>query len=230
MKPYQKGSFEGFTVIELIIVLVCVAILGAIILPAFTDDHRAKQRAQRINCINNLKQDGMAFYLWASDHNGKFPMQVFVTNGGTMELAERGVVFRHFLIMSNELKAPKFLFCPADYDLARIIPNSFASTGARYEIPLTNDNQISYFVGVDASTSSPSMFLCGDRNLALDGVPAPHGLQLFPTNRFATWTEILHKGQGNVCMSDGSVQQLSSSRLRQALSETGQSTNRLAIP
>jgi prepilin-type processing-associated H-X9-DG protein len=225
MKPYQKGSFEGFTLIELVMVLVSVAIIGALILPTFT-----RKPGYRINCTNNLKQCGLAFRIWAFDHNDKFPMQIAVSNGGTLEFANGGVAFESFLVMSNELSTPKILVCPADSDRMRRVANSFARTRLAGEIPLTNDNQISYFIGVDASTSSPSMFLCGDRNLALDGVPALHGLQLFPTNRFATWTEILHKGQGNVGMSDGSVQQLSSSRLRQALSETGQSTNRLAIP
>lgn len=228
MKPHQKGSVEGFTLVELILVVGCVFVFGAMFV-ATIGEHNSNQRAPRISCTNNLKQTGLAFLMWAMDHNGKFPMQVALTNGGTMEFVGGGPVFQNFLVMSNELNTPRILWCPADR--ARKRADSFACSSDSGEIPLTNDYQISYFVGVDAWKSSPSMFLCGDRNLALDGVPATHGLQLFATNRLATWTpEDLHKGQGNVGLADGSVQQLSSSRLRAQLCETGVATNRLAIP
>jgi prepilin-type processing-associated H-X9-DG protein len=227
----MKTRAAGFTLIELILVIGCTAILGTIFLYGVGDHNSSSQRAPRINCTNNLKQNGLAFHLWASDYNGKFPMQISVTNGGTMELAATGPVFRHFLVMSNYFVTPRVLFCPAESGRARSTANTFARTGFAGDVPLTNDNQISYFVGIDTSTSSPSMFLCGDRNLALDGVPTTHGLQLFPTNRVATWTpQDLHKGQGNVGLADGSVQQLSSSRLRRLLCETDVATNRLAIP
>jgi len=81
--------------------------------------------APRINCANNLKQVGLAFRTWAIDNDGRFPMQVSVTNGGTMELVSSGLVFPHFQVMSNELSTPKILFCRADTQ--RTNANNFAT-------------------------------------------------------------------------------------------------------
>ncbi len=79
------------------------------LLPALA---RAKQKAQRINCVNNLKQDGLAFRLWEGDNGDKYPMAVSTNKNGTMEYG--GDVFHHFQVMSNELSTPKILACPAD--------------------------------------------------------------------------------------------------------------------
>src|SRR5437867_89826 len=54
----------------------------------------AKGRAQRINCINNIKQIGLAARMWANDNKEIMPSD--------------------FLSMSNELGSPKILTCPAD--------------------------------------------------------------------------------------------------------------------
>ena len=50
------------------------------------------------------------------------------------------------------------------------------------------------------------------------------------TNRPAGWTADIHQLQGNVGLADGSVQQLSSSRLQAQMAGTGDLTNRLAMP
>ena len=52
------------------------------------------------------------------------------------------------------------------------------------------------------------------------------------TNGPAGWDETIHKNQGNACMADGSVQQLSSARLREQLRNTGLTNNhiKLSIP
>jgi hypothetical protein len=80
----------------------------------------ATTKAEEISCINNLKQIGLAFMLWASDHDDQFPFNVKTNAGGTLELCardERGFeadATPHFLVMTNELFSPKILVCPAD--------------------------------------------------------------------------------------------------------------------
>jgi len=160
-------------------------------------------------------------------------MQVSVRDGGTMELVNSGVVFPHFLVMSNELSTPKMLICPEEPDRRRISATTFDSTipaGVANQIPFTNDNRVSYFIGVDADEKYPSMLLCGDRNLSVDGVGARHGLNSVWTNSAVAWSDSRHANACNIGMADGSVQQPSTAALRPLLTQTGVATNRLAFP
>jgi prepilin-type N-terminal cleavage/methylation domain-containing protein len=220
----------GFTLIELLIVIACLGILAALLLPALA---RAKARSSRINCVNNLKQIGVAFRTWALDNGELYPPQVSVTNGGTMELVESGVVYRHFQVMSNELSTPKILVCP--YDSTRPTSSTFASTvpaGSANTTPFTNDANVSYFVGVDASAAFPSMLLTGDGNMGREGMVPKSGLQSFARNSDLSWHRPQHERgrKGNIGLADGSVQQVTTPELRKVLLGTGVETNRLAIP
>lgn len=111
------GNQDSSGAVLLAPVIGAVAVPAAMLLPALAN---AKARAQSINCVNNLKQIGLAFRIWAVDHDDRFPFNVSTTNGGTLELCAPGEsgfdenAFRHFLVMSNELATPKILVCPAD--------------------------------------------------------------------------------------------------------------------
>jgi prepilin-type N-terminal cleavage/methylation domain-containing protein/prepilin-type processing-associated H-X9-DG protein len=233
MKTFRKNPAKAFTVVELLIVMAVVAILAAIVLPALARPRGCV--AQRINCANNLKQVGLAFKLWDND-NGKYPMQMSVTNGGTMELVNNGAVFVHFLAMSNELSTPKVLFCPEETDPSKKVATSFeqsiSPTLSNQSFPFTNDNYLSYFVGVDADDGPKSVgrLLSGDWNLAIGSVPVKHGLYKIQTNAPVSWVGARHGKKGNICLADGSVQQVDASGLRSLLIQSGVATNRLAIP
>ena len=67
MKAKKKN---GFTLIKLLVVIAIIAILAAMLLPALS---KAKQKAQRIKCTNNMHQMGMAFTMFAGDRNDMFP-------------------------------------------------------------------------------------------------------------------------------------------------------------
>src|SRR5438876_2813242 len=145
----RKHAPEAFTVVELLIVVACLSILAAIILPSMARQNCAV--AQKINCTNNLKQIGLACRTWALDYNDKFPMQASVTNGGAMEIVATGTAFAAFQVMSNELSTPKILFCAEENDPKRIAANTFAiGSGTPHSVPFTNDNNLSYFAALDA--------------------------------------------------------------------------------
>src|SRR5215475_12683623 len=58
---------SAFTLIELLVVIAIIAILAVMLLPALT---RAKQRAQRTSCLNNLKQMALCAHIYADDFRG----------------------------------------------------------------------------------------------------------------------------------------------------------------
>src|SRR5829696_7434326 len=155
----SPGTLRAFTLIELLCVIAVIGILAALLLPAVT---RARERGQRIACISQLRQAGLAFHGFAHDHQNKFPMQVAANAGGSapspqLQMFEPfGVTARHFQLLAADLITPKLLHCPADTR-----PTALSFGGL-------TDLNVSYFVGLNAEMAKPNSILAGDRNLTND--------------------------------------------------------------
>jgi prepilin-type N-terminal cleavage/methylation domain-containing protein len=233
MKRILKQN-KAFTLIELLVVIAIIAILAALLLPALA---AAKRKAQRINCVSNLKQVGIAFRLWEGDNGDRYPMAVSTTQNGAKEkifatanttqpTAGTYGITNVFVVMSNELSTPKVLFCPSD--------NTRTATT---NFPSLNNNfaNLSYFVCGDASETYPQMVMDGDRNIgtsAAQNVPAVNSNTVASPTTFQwtgantawwAWTAVdLHLRVGNIGMADGSAQQTTVAALQTAL---GAATN-----
>src|SRR5271156_6259626 len=81
MKKILKQK-RAFTLIELLVVIAIIAILAAMLLPVLA---AAKRRAQRINCVSNMKQVNLSLRIWEGDNNNNYPMAVSTSQGGAHE-------------------------------------------------------------------------------------------------------------------------------------------------
>ena len=221
---------RALTLLEVLVIIFVLIVLAVIVLPA--NHGNSRSIARRIACQNNLKQLVLSFKIWPSAQDDRYPMQVSVTNGGTMELMNTPDAWKVFQAMSVELNTPKIIHCPADTVHADIATN------------FSNDlqNKISYFIGLDASEANPNAIISGDGNFLLNRSLADHGFVNASTNDTLAWDtsrhvsthyKLLYKikvSTGNIARSDGSVQSTTERDLAIALQQTGFPTNRIFIP
>lgn len=80
--PASRRVKAGFTLIELLVVIAIIAVLASMLLPALA---RAKEQARRVQCINNQRQIGLAFRMYADDSQDRYPVHDgWATTGGQL--------------------------------------------------------------------------------------------------------------------------------------------------
>jgi len=125
--PYgrDESTRSAFTLIELLVVIAIIAILAAMLLPALAG---AKAKAQRLQCLSQMKQLGLGIHLFAADHEDKYPPSAYSTGDYLYQLSWDDYIHRYIggtdtdadLLMgisgalTSPDKIPKILKCPAD--------------------------------------------------------------------------------------------------------------------
>ncbi|MFA5645192.1 MAG: type II secretion system protein [Candidatus Ratteibacteria bacterium] len=96
----QNQKKIGFTLIELLIVIAIIGMLAAIILPALSE---ARERARITTCMNNIRQIGAAFEMYAGDYYERFPYHEYALYGNSDKS-----------LFPAYIKSSKTFWCPSN--------------------------------------------------------------------------------------------------------------------
>jgi len=171
MRIRREKLFKAFTLIELLVVIAIIAILAGLLLPALA---KAKSKAQRTACLNNMKQSTLGFVIWVNDNEkNNLHFRIPWWDGGTARpnqppglnpppgavqppwwgLGLQNNTWFQFWWLSNELNSPKILACPSDKE--KRAAEDFNSGPGGFLNAAYRNNAVSYLMSIDAGVIYP---------------------------------------------------------------------------
>jgi hypothetical protein len=214
---------DGFTRMELIASVAALLLCGVVVLPLLAN---TGSRSEQVSCLNSLRQIGIAFQSWGSDHEDRRPWYVPVNEGGTHSHPLRDNIFIQFTPLSNYLSAA-CLMDPAELSRTKRRAHNWSQEPGGLQNFF--NNSVSYMIGPDTFISETHVILAADRNPRFTGTGScASGGGLVVSNLdfpyAGAWVEGNHGTAGNVLMNDGRVEFTDSRRLREIMWEIMRST------
>jgi prepilin-type N-terminal cleavage/methylation domain-containing protein/prepilin-type processing-associated H-X9-DG protein len=223
-----RGGKRAFTLIELLVVIAIIAILAALLLPALSG---AKASAHRVQCISNLRQLSIAWYLYSSDNVGLLPANGYVIDAGSAQLWVQGSEHIHPEFFTNlnclldsrqslfaaYVQNPKVYKCPSDRSEPNIFGTVYKKTRSYslnayfgWQFP-TDDEKTSSTAYTFLKTSDFAAFDSSQLYTFVDTAPLNlcyPAFVLFIGNSGWLWhrPSVEHFGSGVLAFADGHVE------------------------
>ncbi len=147
-----------FTLIELLVVIAIIGVLAALLLPVLS---RAKHAARRVACSGQLRQQGMAFAMFADDHEGRLPYKMFHFDFVcTQDVDSRGCDAEYHRLRDDGYLDGALRICPA----SRYAGDRYRGSSGEYGYGYNRN----YYTLRDGDRNTGTYFYTGGGNPPLD--------------------------------------------------------------
>jgi prepilin-type N-terminal cleavage/methylation domain-containing protein/prepilin-type processing-associated H-X9-DG protein len=227
--PVGRVSRVGrpaFTLIELLVVIAIIAILASLLLPVLS---RAKAKAQRVACINNERQLGLALQMYTGDNQERLPANGYTPPNSGYKLWVVGdghwdppsftnldlLINPNYALFANYIKAAEVYKCPSDKSTVMLGDTPFPKVRSYalncyvdWETPQLNNNNPDYvaFIKTSDFASAPPSQILGYLDVAPGFICHSGFVVVEDSSLYYHMPSAQHERGGDVSYVDGHVE------------------------